>query len=68
MTCIFRIHRLQDDFGGPKRAQNFVVLDDVRTLIRALKVLKLLKAGMRFGLSDGGWRMSSHSRSFTISL
>ena len=31
-----------------------------------LKVLKLLKAGMRFGLSDGGWRMSSHSRSFTI--
>ena len=41
-------------------------VDDVRTLNQLLKVLKLLKAGMRFGLSDGGWRMSSHSRSFTI--
>ena len=34
MMCIFRIHRLQYDLRGPKRAQNFD--DVVRTLIKSL--------------------------------
>ena len=56
MTCFFRIHRVQYVLRGPNRAQNLVWMD-VRTLL-FFKVLKLLKAGMRFGLSDGGWRLS----------
>ena len=43
MTCFFRIHRLQYDLRGPKRAQNFDGVVDVRILL-FLKVLKLLKA------------------------
>ena len=43
MMRFFRIHRVQYDLRGPKRAQNFDDGVDVRTLIRALKVLKLLK-------------------------
>ena len=57
MMRFFRIHRVQYDLRGPKRAQNFVVWMFVRTLL-FFKVFKLLKAGMRFGLSDGGWRLS----------
>ena len=43
MMRFFRIHRLQYDLRGPKRAQNFVVLD-VRTLI-ILKSFKGEAAG-----------------------
>ena len=35
MTCFFRIHRVQYDLRGPKRAQNFVWMS-VRTLIKSL--------------------------------
>ncbi len=50
MMCFFRIHRVQYDFRGPKRAQNFVCVDDdVRTLIRALKVLKEKQVSVQSG-------------------
>ena len=44
MMRFFRIHREQYDLRGPKRAQNFDGVDDVRTLLFLKRFLKLLKA------------------------
>ena len=43
MTRIFRIHRVQYDLRGPKRAQNFDDGVDVRTLL-FFKVFKTFKS------------------------